>query len=80
MYRPDKDLYYPNIIHAKAITQKALNSWAVREAICFYLKRDLEYKSITKEQYLNFFVNEKSEKYTTEPIAIEGDVIYFNGG
>ena len=78
--RPDRDLYYPNMIHAGAITQKALNSWANREAIIFYLGRKMNFAPFTIEQYVNFFVHEKSEKYTTEPIVIEGDTLYFNGG
>ena len=40
----------------------------------------MNFAPFTIEQYVNFFVHEKSEKYTTEPIVIEGDTLYFNGG
>ena len=80
VWREDCDLYYLNMIHAGAITQKALNSWASKEAITFYLDRKMIFLPFSIEQYVNFFVNEKSEKYTTEPIIIDGDVLYYNGG
>lgn len=79
VWRGDLDLYYPNMMHAGAITQKALNSWASREAITFYLDREMRFMPFSIEQYVNFFVYEKSEKYTTEPIVIEGDILYYNG-
>ena len=71
--------YYPRFIHAGAITQKALNSWASREAICYYLGRHLEYAPITSEQMHDFFGESDSEEFSTDQIVIEGDVLYFCG-
>lgn len=73
-------MYYPGFIHAGAITQKALNSWASREAICYYLGRHLDYAPITEEQYAEFFAGKKWEEFSTEQIVIEDGVLYFCGG
>ena len=69
-------IYYPNMIKAGAITQNALNSWACRIAINYYIDRKLAFEPMTQEKYIEVFTNEN----TTEPIVIEGDTLYFNGG
>ena len=73
-------MYYPGFSHAGAITQKALNSWALRETICYYIGRHLDYAPITEEQYAEFFAGKKWEEFSTEQIVIEDGVLYFCGG
>ena len=77
--RIDGEKYYPGFIHAGAITQKGLNSWALRETICFYIGRHLKYASITDEQYKAFFGNKSWDEFSEEQVVIEGDVLYFCG-
>ena len=75
--RPDKNLYYPNIIHAGAITQKALNSWANKQAICFYLQKKYEFVPITLEQYISFWGGKSWNQFSEEQVVIKDDILYF---
>ena len=69
-------IYYPNMIEAGAITQNALNSWACRISINYYIGRKLTFEPMTHEKYIEVFDHEN----TTKPIVIEGNTLYFNGG
>ena len=79
-HRENDDYYYPGFLHAGAITQKGLNSWAVRETICFYIERHLQYAPpMTDEQYQEFFAGKTWDEFSTEQVVIEGDTLYFCG-
>lgn len=77
--RLDGNKYYPGFIHAGAITQKALNSWALRETISFYIGKHLEYAPITSEQYQEFFAGKAWEEFSEEQVVIEDGILYFCG-
>ena len=67
------------MIHAGAITEKALNSWAMREAVVFYIGRHLQFAPITEEQYDLYFENKTWDEFSEEQIVIIDDVLYICG-
>ena len=73
----EKNLYYNGTIYAGAITQKALNSFAIREAISFYLKRHFAFGGITDEKFDNFFNGKNWTEFSEEQVVFEDSVMYF---
>ena len=69
--------YYPNMIHAGAITQRALDTWAARETISFYLDRKLLFVDILPEQYIKWWGDKHWNSFSIEQVVIEGETLYF---
>lgn len=74
---PRVEAYYPNMIHAGAITQKALGTWATRETISFYLDRKLLFVDISPEQYIPWWGDKHWNSFSIEQVVLEGDTLYF---
>lgn len=71
--------YYHGFMEVGCMTQAALNTWALREAIIFYIERDLEFAPITDEQYDEYFKGKQWDEFSNEQMVIEGNVLYFCG-
>ena len=71
--------YYPGCLEIGDMTQSALNTWSVREAIDFYIGRWLKFAPITIEQFLDFFGDKTWNSFSKDQIHIEGEVLYFCG-
>lgn len=69
--------YYDGFMRVEEYTQRALGTWALRDTIIFYTKRDMKIVPISVEQISQFFGGKEWNEFSEEQVVIEGDTIYF---
>ena len=73
----EKQKYYPNIMHAGAITTSALSAWTVREVITFYTGRDMQFCPMDKDIVIENFLDKDWDNFSPEQVVINNDTLYF---
>lgn len=68
--------YDDDMIQIEEYTQRSLGSWALRDTVIFYTKRDMEIAPISRKQYIQYFGNKNWNEFSEEQVVIIGDTLY----
>lgn len=68
--------YDDDMIPIEEYTQRSLGSWALRDTVIFYTKRNMEIAPISRQQYLEYFGDKNWDEFSEEQVVIIGDTLY----
>lgn len=69
--------YYDGFIHAGAYTKRATASWAIREALIYYMERNFDFAFVTYQECAMLFNQKDWDEFSEEQIILKDNILYF---